>query len=220
VLQRNPEALLAKLPIVCEGKTELGFAHHILDSHFRGDYRSRGIHPFEVIGGNSAAVTVCKKFIEAGISFSCVADDEGTDTGTWQAVMRESTCLRWDNKQCIEEVVFGLVPDEQLLEIPDWAESINYRERRHLIPEIKKALGDTVTEPESEWLATFGRSKLLATIVKVAVPPGSRGKGWFKSVQGGRFLAAKMLEFLRIKPDASLQQKLDSFFTAVRQATE
>jgi len=218
VLQKNPEAVLAKLPIVCEGKTELGFAEVILEDHFGPDYRTRGIHPFEVGGGNVAALKVCQKFIAAEIPFTCVADDEGTHTGSWQAVIEKSPCLRWDNQKCTEEVVFGLVPDDRLLEILDWADSINYRERRHLIPEIKKALGENVMQPECEWLRTFGRDVLLAAITKVAVPPGSnREKGWFKSVSGGRFLAGKMLE---IGPAAALRQKLDRFFASVRQATE
>jgi putative ATP-dependent endonuclease of OLD family len=66
VLQKNPEALLARLPIVCEGKTELGFTEILLEQHFGQDYRSRGIHPFEA-GGNEEALKVCQKFKEAGI---------------------------------------------------------------------------------------------------------------------------------------------------------
>ena len=216
-LQKDPEALLAKLPIVCEGKTELGFTQVILEDNFGQDYRARGIHPFEVGGGNSGALTVCQKFIEGGIPFTCVADDEGTRTGSWQAVVEKSPCLRWDHQQCIEQVVFGLLPAERLLEILDWAESINYREKRHLIPEVRKALGEDVTLPESEWLSAFGEAALLKAISKIAVPPASKNKGWFKSVAGGRCLAMKMLE---IGPDEALQKKLDLFLAAVRQQTE
>lgn len=216
-LQKDPEALLAKLPIVCEGKTELGFTQVILENHFGQDYRARGIHPFEVGGGNSGALTVCQKFIEAGIPFTCIADDEGTRPGSWQAVIEKCPCLRWDYQQCIEQVVFGLLPAERLLEILDWAESINYREKRHLIPEVRKALGEDVTVPEPEWPSVFGKAALLEAITKIAVPPASQNKGWFKSVAGGRCLAAKMLE---IGPDEALQKKLDLFLATVRQQTE
>jgi len=216
-LQNDPEALLAKLPIVCEGKTELGFTQVILENHFGEDYRARGIHPFEVVGGNSAALIVCQKFIETEIPFTCVADDEGTHTGSWQAVIERSPCLRWDNQQCIEQVIFGLLPAERLLEILDWAEFVNSREKRHLIPEVRKALGADVTLPESEWPSAFGKAALLKAITEIAVPPASKNKGWFKSIAGGRCLAMKMLE---IGPDEALQKKLDPFFAAVRQQTE
>jgi hypothetical protein len=149
---------------------------------------------------------------------ACVADDEGTDPGSWDVVRQKCACLRWDNHKCTEEVVFAIVPDELLLEIPRWAELIGSRERRHLIPDIRRALGDNVTQPESEWLSSFGRSAVLAAITRFAVPPrSSREKGWFKSIAGGRLLATKMLE---IGANAPLRETLAVFLAAVRQATE
>ena len=96
LLASNPEAVLARLPVICEGITEEGFATRLLISRFGEGYPVRGI--FCVDGrGHDRAVAICKAMLKAGFRIGAVADDEGRKDGSWEEIGRRAAVLRWDN---------------------------------------------------------------------------------------------------------------------------
>ncbi|MES1949151.1 ATP-dependent OLD family endonuclease [Salinisphaera sp. C84B14] len=204
--QRDPETFLAKLTVICEGVTEIGFLSVLLERAIAGDYRDYGIHLADG-HGNSSTLALLKSLSSAGLRFGGFADDEGYAQGQWadlKANMGEQL-FRWPHG-CTEEAVIATIGDEQLhsLLCDEDGDFIGDRMRTLAtrIGSESKAIDDIETSCARSDL------KLRQLIVEAATGTvretadrserkewKAHAKHWFKSELGGRELACHMFEF-------------------------
>ena len=95
-ISSQPETILARLPVICEGATEQGFATRILQEKFGRPFAARGLFCADA-GGHDKALPICKQLIDAGFTLAAVVDDEGRKSGSWDAIGKRAILLRWDN---------------------------------------------------------------------------------------------------------------------------
>jgi putative ATP-dependent endonuclease of OLD family len=202
---KDPEAFLARLTIVAEGATEVGFLYEILDREFPA-WRDRGVHVTDA-GGNDNVLDLVDALASGGLKFGGFADNEGTHAGRWQALQERLGALlfRWADGNT-EQNVIPLVPPERLTDfIADPGDEKTGMRLRSLAERLQ--VGDTSLEAITAAADAAGRP-LTSIIVEAATgkvpehlreaPAAERNpyKGhaslWFKSVAGGRELARKM----------------------------
>ena len=130
IASTQPEALFAKLPIVCEGLTEVGFTTRLLEHRFGPGYSCRGLFCLDA-GGHYRALPLCKEFLSAGFALAAVVDDEGKKSGSWTEVGATANLLRWHGGACLEKAVLSAMPDSMLLEVHEWADQAIQRNAVH-----------------------------------------------------------------------------------------
>jgi putative ATP-dependent endonuclease of OLD family len=224
--QRDPETFLAKLAVIAEGPTEIGFLRRLLELAFKGDPLNRGVRLCDG-QGNQQTLGLLEALGEARLSFAAIADDEGKQAGRWAKVKQAmgDRLLQWDGA-CTEKVVIDLLPEARLpdlLKTPDggWdgerlrtlATRLGIEDKS--LPAIRAALeanggslqavmiaaatGDPTGAPEGaekEWKAHAGR--------------------WFKSRPGGYDLAGYALaDDVWPKLEPTVLPLLNAILTAV-----
>lgn len=121
LLTWHPEAVLARMPVICEGITEEGFATRLLIARFGDGFPVRGI--FCVDGrGHDRTVAICKALLKAGFQIGAVADDEGRKDGSWKEIGKHAAVLRWENGAALEYAVISALPDNVLPLVVGWPE--------------------------------------------------------------------------------------------------
>lgn len=212
------EALFAKLPVVCEGASEVGFATRMFEHRFGEGFACRGIYCLDA-GGHYKALPICKALLAAGFPVAAVVDDEGKRSGSWATVSQVANILRWGNGACLEMAVLSTMPDAQLQEVHLWAEQVTHRNAAHQMAEIRRELSSEKGLSIAEMFANAGRDAFLAAVLASACPKPDANKkprGWFKSFDGGYLLADKLLE---VSPTPSLMTEVGAFLVAVETAT-
>lgn len=214
----QPEALFAKLPLVCEGATEVGFATRILEQRFGEGFSCRGVYCLDA-GGHFKALPICKALLAAGFPLAAVVDDEGKKGGSWAKVSEKANLLRWDGGACLEVAVLSVMPDAQLREVHLWAEQVTHRNAAHQLAEIRSKLAAEKGVPVEQLFEKAGRAAFLAAALASACPKPEANKkprGWFKSFEGGYFLADKLLT---LEPAPDVMAKVNVFLAAIEAAT-
>lgn len=212
------EALFAKLPVVCEGVSEVGFATRMLEHRFGEGFTCRGIYCLDA-GGHFKALPICKALLAAGFPLAAVVDDEGKKNGSWATISQAANLLRWDNGACLETAVLSAMPDAQLQEVHLWAEQVTHRNAAHQMAEIRRELSAEKGLSITEMFANAGRDAFLAAVLASACPKPEANKkprGWFKSFDGGYLLADKLLA---LSPTPGLMTKVDAFLVVIETAT-
>jgi putative ATP-dependent endonuclease of OLD family len=219
--KEEPEAFLARFTIVAEGATEVGFVTCFLEKVLAGSPQDHGIYVADG-NGNDAVLELLKAMDKAGLAFGGFADDEGNSPTSWQALKTKigNALFQWP-PGCIEQHVFAAIPAAnltKLFEDPDGATGLRLRTMQERLSTADNTL---------ETIVSAAGSNLLNTMVHAAsgyVPTGETNKeerkrlknhaaAWFKSYEGGRELAEKVVQ-LAAWP--TLRPKLMPFLNAVR----
>jgi putative ATP-dependent endonuclease of OLD family len=215
-LARDPEAFLARLTIVAEGATEVGFLEDMLDRELPG-WRDRGVYITDG-GGNDDALILLEALSFGGVKFAGFVDNENRGQGRWRAVKSRVGPLlfQWDDGN-IEQNVIPLFATDQIQALIADPGDEKTGQRLHTLAErlgITSISFEDLTERARE-LAGPAAGKLIHPlvpwIVEAAtgtVPEAQREapvaqrhsfKGhastWFKGIEGGRELAQKLREF-------------------------
>lgn len=212
-LARDPEAFLARLTVVVEGATEVGFLEHLLDGEFAG-WQDRGVYIADGCG-NDDALTLLEALSMAGVKFGGLVDNENRDQGRWRSVKERVGPLlfRWETGNLEQNVLPMFGPDQLQLLISDpTGERTGLRlrtlaDRLDITENSFEALTERALELAGDAEEHRGHP-LTPWIVKAAsgtvpealrnAPPAQRNpfKGhataWFKSIEGGRELALKV----------------------------
>jgi putative ATP-dependent endonuclease of OLD family len=221
--KQDPEAFLARITIVAEGPTEIGFVGYILEKAIGGNPYEHGIWITNG-GGNDNTLKILEGLIDSGIAFAGFADNEGTSTGKWESVEKCLNLLlfRWPNG-CLEENIFTLIPNDRIEEfIADSDGKAGERLRtlairlavddksfsaiRSKAPDLVKLLIEAATGSNAKCPTTASKGEKKAW--------KRHGECWFKSIEGGRELASKVLDF-GLWP--SIKDQLLPFLNAVRE---
>jgi putative ATP-dependent endonuclease of OLD family len=201
--QRDPETFLARMAVIAEGPTEVGFITRILNLTFKGDPLDCGVRVCDG-QGNHQTLALLEALGAARLNVAAIADDEGTDAGRWAAVKTQmgDRLLRWDGG-CTEKVVIDLFPEPRLPSLLKTNDDGWNGDRLRTIA-ARLGLQDKSFEEIQCALAEQSRS-LRAIIIDAATgssagaPEGSKkewrahSRHWFKSRRGGIELAGLAL---------------------------
>ncbi len=226
--QRDPDTFLARLAVVCEGATEVGFMGLLLEKAMENRSMNLGVWVTDG-GGHEATLGLLEALAAGRLTFAGVVDDENLHSGRWAEVKKVlgDLLLQWSDG-CLEEKVIPAFPSavlKCLIEDPE-GERTGMRLR---------SLADRLEIPNADFtnISSAAGSNLPQLIVDAAtgkVPDKykdgdkhtkGRFKGhaslWFKSVQGGRELAQKVLE---LGAGEGLSPILLPFLNAIRKRFE
>jgi putative ATP-dependent endonuclease of the OLD family len=221
---RDPECFLARLAVIAEGATEVGFLQHLLRRAIGHDLLDRGIWITDGCG-NDNTLSLLEGLVESGLAFAAFADDEGRDATKWAMVKSKLGPLlfRW-NSGCIEENIIKIVPADRLEELiaapnGETGDRLRTLADRLGIPDknlaaIREHTGDLAQLIIDAAVGTFpkGREETYDGEKKAF---RKHAQCWFKSAVGGSELAAKMFQF-GLWP--YLEEQLLPFLNAVRGA--
>lgn len=224
--KRDPETFLARVAVIAEGPTEVGFLQYLLERAFKGNPLDHGVRVCDG-QGNDATLDLLETLASSGLLFAGLADDEGTAPERWKKLKDKfkGRLHQWP-KGCTEDHVIGAVPEENLLALLKDAEGELDGYRLRTLAE-RLGLQDKSTEAIDAALKASGKTWRTLIIAaasgsKDGAPAGQEkawkkhSQQWFKSTVGGQELAQKMVAlgaWAEIQPQ--LLPLINSVLTAV-----
>jgi hypothetical protein len=211
-----PDALLSRLPVLCEGDTEAGFLAPVLN-HFSND---DGLPDIDSLGirlvartGQPLILDETEELLHAGIACGLFVDNEEDHSGHRTALAKDPRCAfgTWDGVRNVEEAVATWLPWDQLARVLDLAAELRGRPASDLLQQIGQCIGKPGTATLGNLQQEFGEAKVREA---VAAAMQSKGSAWFKTLDGGEALGALLLE-LGMPP--SIEQILGEFWRRVCQ---
>lgn len=201
--KRDPETFLARVAVIAEGPTEVGFLQYLLEKAFEGNPLDHGVRVCDG-QGNGATLDLLETLASSGLLFAGLADDEGTAPERWKNLKDKlrGRLHQWP-KGCTEDHVIGAVPEANLLELLRDAEGALDGNRLRTLAE-RLGLQDKSTEAIDAALEASGKTWRALIIAaasgsKDGAPAGQEkawkkhSQQWFKSIVGGQELAKKMV---------------------------
>lgn len=224
--QRDPETFLAKLAVIAEGPTEIGFLRRLLELAFKTEPLNYGVRLCDG-QGNQQTLGLLEALGEARLSFAAIADDEGKQAGRWVAIKQAmgDRLLRW-GEACTEKVVIDLLPEDRLPELLKTADGAWDGERLRTLA-TRVGIEDKSLDAIRAALAAKGQSLREAIIAAATGSPIGAPEGaekewkahagrWFKSRQGGYDLAGYALaEDVWPKLELTVLPLINAILTAV-----
>jgi putative ATP-dependent endonuclease of OLD family len=219
----DPDAFLSRLAIIGEGATEVGFVIALLEKAIGPALEQHGVHVSDG-GGHENTLDLLEALAKGGLRFGGFADDENKHPTRWAAVATglNKLLFRWQSGT-IEQNIIGAVPDDKLETLLTDPENDKTGARL-------RTLADRLAVAEKDFPSLRAKATdLKALIIEAAlgtVPADKtaekkiyqgHGQTWFKSIAGGRELAAKVFS-LGLWPTFRL--RLLPFCNAVRKAVE
>ena len=201
--KRDPETFLARVAVIAEGPTEVGFLQYLLERAFKGNPLDYGVRVYDG-QGNGATLDLLETLASSGLLFAGLADDEGTAPERWKKLKDKlkGRLHQWP-KGCTEDHVIGAVPEENLLALLRDAEGELDGYRLRTLAE-RLGLQDKSVETINAALKASGKTWRTLIIAaasgsKDGAPAGQEkawkkhSQQWFKSTVGGQELAQKMV---------------------------
>lgn len=219
----DPDAFLARLTVVAEGVTEVGFVRSLLTMALASELQPFGFHVADG-GGHDTTIELLKSLSKAGMQFGGFADEEGRHSGSWDEVQKRLGPLlfRWKSGDIESNIVDALADDRIEAFITDPEDEKTGRRLRSLAMRLKIGPKDFAS------IKAAAGSEFKRFIKEAAggtVPEGTpeaekktyskQSQDWFKTERGGRELAAKLFG-LGVWP--ALKVQLLPFCNAVRAA--
>jgi putative ATP-dependent endonuclease of OLD family len=199
------EAFLARLAIIAEGQTEIGFVRYVLERELDANLSDYGI--FIADGhGNDSTLSLLEALVQSGLTFGGFADNEARDETRWTRVKQRlgDLLFRWSSG-CLEENIIKLVPPDRLEEfITDDDGDSGFRLRT-----LADRLG---TGGDKAFSTICAKAKNLPQLIidaaTGAIPAEMKdaeksqtkawkkhSQCWFKSIAGGVELGRKIYDF-------------------------
>jgi putative ATP-dependent endonuclease of OLD family len=200
--RRDPETFLARVAVIAEGPTEVGFLRFLLEKAFGTDPLDYGVRVCDG-QGNSATLDLLETLASAHLLFAGIADNEGSAPERWKKLKEKlgDRLLQWPNG-CTEQHVAVAIPDCKLQELLKIGSDLDGDRLRTLADRL--GLQDKQLATIDQALTAAGKTWREAIIDaatgnKTGAPEGSEkswkshARAWFKSEAGGRELAEKMV---------------------------
>lgn len=220
--RRDPDAFLARLPIVAEGVTEVGFVRELLDHRLGKPPLLLGVQVTDA-GGNESALDLVEDLQKAGIQVAAFVDDEGKFSGRWDkaGLYSKSLIFRWAGG-CLEENIIRNLSASAL-------EDLARHEDPHRTGDRLRSLQERCGAESKDWAVLAGATDDIHDLVISAalgrVPTGTDAavakrfkrheQAWFKNADGGAELYRKAVA---LGAADKLAGQLDPFVIAVSTA--
>jgi putative ATP-dependent endonuclease of OLD family len=199
VQKQAPDALLARLPVLCEGDTEAGLLDPVLnafaDQDGLGDIDGLGLR-LVARGGQPLVLDEAEEFLAAGLHIGLFVDNERNLDGRRAALAANPTCAfgSWTSLagvRNVEEAVAASLPWPQLSDVIEFAAAHLDRPLVDLLHQVNQQIGRPGRASLAELRDQHGEG---AVRMAVAAAMQSRNSAWFKSLQGGRALGQLLLD--------------------------
>ena len=219
----DPDAFLARLTVVAEGVTEVGFVRSLLTMALASELQPFGFHVADG-GGHDTTIELLKSLSKAGMQFGGFADEEGRHSGSWDEVQKRLGPLlfRWKSGDIESNIVDALADDRIEAFITDPEDEKTGRRLRSLAMRLKIGPKDfaSIKAAAGSELKRFIKEAAGGTVPEGTPEAekktyGKQSQDWFKTERGGRELAAKLFG-LGVWP--ALKVQLLPFCNAVRAA--
>lgn len=221
--RRDPETFLARVAVIAEGATEVGFVTNLLNRSLGDDIRRYGIWVSDG-GSNHEALTVLRALAQSGLAVAGFADNEGTHEGLWQEAKSQlgALLMRWESG-CLETNIIPHLQDNQF----EAFISEHDGDTGERLRTLADRLGLADKSLAAILAATSDIRQLMINAACGTAPSDpnapdaqkkawkKHGQRWFKSVAGGTELADKLFA-LGLWPHVAPQ--LIPFVNAVRGA--
>jgi hypothetical protein len=197
--ENDPEVFLARIAIIAEGATEMGFVSALLERALGSPLSKYGLHVADG-NGHESTLILLEALSTAGLCFAGFADDEGKHPIRWARVNERLGALlfRWKTG-CVETNVVNALPESKLEAL--LVDPLGEKTGRRL-----RTLADRLGILDKDFPTLQARAKpnlhpLILGAALGTVPPGkedskkdyqSHSKSWFKSIKGGRELLEKV----------------------------
>lgn len=222
--RQEPEAFLARLAIVAEGATEVGFVRYLLERGLGARLEEYGVYVIDG-GGQERSLALLGGLARGGVHFAGFLDTEEhrKHPKLWRDIEAQlgDLVFRW-KQGCTEENVILVVPDDELEEFIKDPEDEKTGDRLRTLAE---RLGEE--EKSFAHLREAAGDRLRAIVVEAAtgrVPPEvdsatakswrKHGQRWFKSTDGGRELAVKLVA-MQDTVSGSVTAEIRAFLDAI-----
>ena len=203
--KNDPETFLARVAVIAEGITEIGFLSFFLERALGSLPLDHGIRVCNG-RGNDQTCLLLKALDKSGLKFAGLADNEGSRLGTWSNLKQSmgDHLLQW-TEGCTEDAVISAIPDEHIPQLIGTSDDENYGYRLKQLMDRCGARERTLQSIEIKLAETDKTLKQLVIEASSGNTDGAADKiekstwkshssSWFKSEQGGRELAEKALE--------------------------
>jgi putative ATP-dependent endonuclease of OLD family len=201
--KRDPETFLARFAVIAEGPTEVGFLQYLLEKAFGGNPLDYGVRVCDG-QGNDATLELLETLVSSGLRFAGLVDDEGTAPLRWLRLKEKlkERLYQWP-EGCTEDNVIGAVAEDKLLELlkDGEGELDGYRlrtlaDRLEIQDKTPEAIERALRASHRTWrsliiAAATGNKKGASK--EQEKPWKKHSQQWFKSTDGGRELAQKMV---------------------------
>jgi putative ATP-dependent endonuclease of the OLD family len=219
----DPDAFLARLTVVAEGVTEVGFVRSLLTKALASELQSLGFHVADG-GGHDTTIELLESLAKGGMRFGGFVDDENRHPTRWAELQKKLGPLlfRWKAGDIESNVIDALADESIEAFISDPDDEKTGRRLRSLAMRLK-------IEPKDFASIKAAAGSELKRLIKEAaggtLPAGTsesekkayskQSQDWFKTERGGGELAAKLFS-LGVWP--ALKPQLLPFCNAVRSA--
>lgn len=215
----NAEALLCRLPVVCEGQTEVEVLRVLLDQLAERDGCSLAALGVQLVdgGGQPHVFSVVDAYLAAGFRLGLFLDEEPVHGGARaeRAAHEKVSAATWSDATSTEDALAqGLTLDQLdgLLEVGDPVhERLGEGRRRQLCAKLEHE-GDIGV---IELAAVHGEAKVREAWAAAAHKPSKKASGWFKPRANaealGAWLAGNGLP-------AEMRHVLDEFWAVISAA--
>lgn len=221
----EPEMFLARLAIIAEGKTEVGFLRFILERELQTGLLDHGIYIADGCG-NDKMLALLEALVNSGLTFAAFGDDEGRSPTKWLRIQQKlgNLLFRWP-QGCLEENVVNLVPDERLEELISDTQAKSGTRLRTLATRLDLKEKDfAVIKAKAPNLRRLiieaATGSIPAEMEQAATSTKKEWKShcdcWYKSIVGGSELARKVYDF-GLWPRLSVH--LSPFIESIRSMT-
>ncbi len=217
----DPDAFLARLTVVAEGITEVGFVRSLLAVALGSELQPLGFHVADG-GGHDTTIELLESLSKGGMQFGGFADDEHRHPTRWAEVQKKlgSLLFRWKSGDIESNMVDALADERIEAFITDPEGEKTGRRLRTLAMRLGVEARDFTSIKAA---AGANLKRLINEAAGGVVPDGTadadkktyrkQSQDWFKTEQGGRELTAKLFS-LGAWP--SLKPQLLPFCNAVR----
>ena len=193
LLRSNPEALLAKRVIICEGKSEVGFIRGF-DQHSceRGNVSMEALGTVLVDGGGAKKLlSSASELLRLGYNVSIFMDSDVPLAATDEQAFVSSGgfVFKWPNDWALEDAIFQCASGQVISQLLDYALSLPNGEK--LDAQISSASGNQFNLAHAKaWAVANQIQPATATILGKAA---RNGAGWFKKVAPFEHIAKNIL---------------------------
>ena len=191
LLKRDPEAMLSKLPVICEGQTEVGLLEGLFGFDSKVDPGVLGIHLVDAIGHDDA-LRFIQGLAQAGQRVFGLVDCETFKSGTRRklAALPKVRLCESTGGRCIEVAIARAIPPDcldALVALPGTAgDKLNVEDR---LQAISTKLGRQSRSTVAQLLASYE----LEAVTEAVGEAASKGM-WYKTAQAGQGLARFLID--------------------------
>jgi putative ATP-dependent endonuclease of the OLD family len=209
LFRKHPEAFFARLPILCEGPTEMGLLDELLPDWLGQQPETLGVELVDG-GGQPNILSILDQFIAAGLRCGAVLDNEHVHPGRRDRIRPHVTHLIWEQAINIEDAVCKWLTVSQLFDLIATASEARGMGLRYLEDQLYEAISQNLRQGTARELRTAGYAD---EVLRPAFYAAMEGNSWFKTREAGRILAQALV---RIGIPEVLSRQLDRFRDQLR----